>query len=395
MKSFFLPLILFVFSLKNLHAQDIETTIKEQSSTVRPKESLNYFVEFGLNVIDNGRTKSPFDSERLEFKNPFFISLEHKSKSNFSIALRFSSNEIRVKSEDRSYFGLDLSGRYYFDDYIFKNKDIDTYVGLGLGRFYLQNGGNNTFNVSFGGRYWFSKSFAVSFQSNGKLALDPINPDVQNYYQYNFGIVWRTNFKKVTPSHKSVNSELKLLEDQKKMGQIAEKVADKIIEKMAKNEAKKDKLAQAIVSSSNNKTELDPNTSARILASRSDYGGNWYISVSKKNGSKIFNNVLHSTNFPSLDDNTMWISDDKKGTWLKCKIDLNLFDGTFSATSEPNVFDKGTVTITEGKIEKGAALSKTGHIVDKISFKAQFSYDPNNVLIFEGHKSTGQEVDEY
>jgi hypothetical protein len=54
-----------------------------------------------------------------------------------------------------------------------------------------------------------------------------------------------------------------------------------------------------------------------------------------------------------------------------------------------------TVTITEGKIEKGAALSKAGHKVDKISFKAEFSYDPGTIISFEGHKRTGFKEDEY
>ena len=78
----------------------------------------------------------------------------------------------------------------------------------------------------------------------------------------------------------------------------------------------------------------------------------------------------------------MWIDDYKHGWYLKCKITVNLADGTFTATAQPNLNDPGTVTITEGKIEKGAGLSKAGHKVDKISFKAVFSYDPRNQINF-------------
>ena len=76
---------------------------------------------------------------------------------------------------------------------------------------------------------------------------------------------------------------------------------------------------------------------------------------------------------------------------------VNLADGTFSATNADNANDPGTkVTITNGKIEKGAGLSKAGHKVDKITFTAHFSYDPAGYnIIHTGHKRTGFLEDEY
>lgn len=126
-----------------------------------------------------------------------------------------------------------------------------------------------------------------------------------------------------------------------------------------------------------------------------DLAGDWYISISNAAGTTLVDHALHSTYNTSANDNTMWIDDAKHGWWIKCKITVNLADGTFTATSQPNIIDSGTVTITEGKIEKGAGLSKAGHVVDKISFKAVFSYDPGNKLTFVGHKRTGFLEDEY
>ena len=71
------------------------------------------------------------------------------------------------------------------------------YAGLGLGRFFLENNGNNTLNLTGGGRYWFSDHYGVSFQGFGKVGLSPINTSVLNHYQYNLGLVWRSNRDKV------------------------------------------------------------------------------------------------------------------------------------------------------------------------------------------------------
>jgi len=126
-----------------------------------------------------------------------------------------------------------------------------------------------------------------------------------------------------------------------------------------------------------------------------DFSGDWYITITNAAGAVQVDHALHSTYNTSANDNTMWIDDAKHGWWIKCKMTVNLADGTFTATAQPNIIDSGTVTITEGKIEKGAGLSKAGHVVDKISFKAVFSYDPNTILTFVGHKRTGFLEDEY
>ena len=125
------------------------------------------------------------------------------------------------------------------------------------------------------------------------------------------------------------------------------------------------------------------------------YAGDWFITITDSDGDVQVDHALHSTYNTAANDNTMWIDDAEHGWYLKCKITVNLDKGTFTATAQPNLLDSGTVTITEGKIEKGAGLSKGGHVVDKISFKAEFSYDPGYVLTYEGHRRTGFYEDEY
>jgi len=194
MKTTILSVLLLVVCFMHLNAQEISNSdSKVSTSQTLPSK---WFVGLGVNTLDNGESKAPFNTKNFAFQTPFFITLERSLKSNFSISLSAATNYLTVKNSDRFYFGLDLSGRYYFDDYLFDNKNIETYGGLGFGRFYLQNNGNNTINLSLGGRYWFAKSFAVSFQGIGKKAVGPVNRDVLNYYEYNLGLVWRSNSTK-------------------------------------------------------------------------------------------------------------------------------------------------------------------------------------------------------
>lgn len=124
--------------------------------------------------------------------------------------------------------------------------------------------------------------------------------------------------------------------------------------------------------------------------------GDWYITLTDSDGEVISEHALHSTYNTAANDNTMWIDDHENGYYIKCKVTVDTKTGTFSIVSSDNLLDGSKVTITDGKIEKGAATSKAGHKVDKISFRAHFDYDdPGYDIIYEGHKRTGFLEDEY
>lgn len=198
MKLFFLSGIVFLSTLLSLSAQEkVNSTITEDSSKLQQsKEVANYFLSLGLNVLDNGNGRLPFNTDEFSINTPFFVSLERRNtSSNFAAVLSFSTNRLKVNSVDKFYYSIDAAARYYFDDYIFNNSDIETYIGLGLGRFFLENNGNNSLNLSGGGRYWFSENFALSIEGIGKVGLKPQNMNVLNHYAYNIGIVWKNNAK--------------------------------------------------------------------------------------------------------------------------------------------------------------------------------------------------------
>ena len=126
------------------------------------------------------------------------------------------------------------------------------------------------------------------------------------------------------------------------------------------------------------------------------FAGDWFISLTDSDGASVVEHALHSTYNTSANDNTMWIDDYENGYFIKCKVTVNLADGTFTATNSENLLDGSFVTITNGKIEKGAALSQAGHVVDKITFTAHFDYDADGYnIIYDGHKRTGFLEDEY
>lgn len=148
----------------------------------------------------------------------------------------------------------------------------------------------------------------------------------------------------------------------------------------------------------------------------SNYAGDWYISLKDQSGapfSPAIENEIHSTYNTSANDNTMWIDDHKNGYEIKCKVIIDVETGLFNATVSPNlatnydptkpttpsndpIYANDTVTITDGKIIKGGATSKGGHTVDKISFRAHFSYDAVGTdVLYDGHKRTGFLEDEY
>jgi hypothetical protein len=191
MKSFLLMGILFL-STSIVCAQETVKEPTNQEIKTSTLDSSNYTITLGVNVIDNGGNNAlPFNAETMSFKTPFFISAERRFKSNWSVALAVSTNRLTIATAEKSYVSVDAVGQYYFDDYIFNTEKIEMYAGLGFGRYFLENNGNNTLDVTGGGRYWFSDHYGLSLQGYGKVGLTNVNDEVRNHFQYNLGFVWR------------------------------------------------------------------------------------------------------------------------------------------------------------------------------------------------------------
>ena len=127
-------------------------------------------------------------------------------------------------------------------------------------------------------------------------------------------------------------------------------------------------------------------TSAKNLA------GDWFIDASDASG-KVSEHKLFSTYNTAANNNTLWLDDHESFKNFKVKVTFDK-DGSFSAASAINEYSSAAVTITNGKVEKDAAISKGGHKVNKISFKAEFSDEPGVLYSYEGSKRTGFSEDE-
>jgi hypothetical protein len=195
MKSIYLCAMLFLSVISGFsQLKEIEKLDQLLIATPNPT---NYYVAFGVNLlVGKGESNLPISAD-YSFKTPFFLTVERRFKSKLSLALTLSTNRMELKAVEKGYFSFDAVGQFYFNEYLFNSKKIELYAGLGLGRFFLENNGNNTFNLTGGGRYWFSNNIGVSFQGFGKVGLVPINKSVNNHYQFNLGIVWRFNPDKV------------------------------------------------------------------------------------------------------------------------------------------------------------------------------------------------------
>ena len=127
--------------------------------------------------------------------------------------------------------------------------------------------------------------------------------------------------------------------------------------------------------------------------------GTWFIDIADVDGNVLAEHTVHKTF--DANNGKMYISDQVgssdtyTGYYLVSEVDYNLSNETFSATGVDNISDGSKVTITNGKILKGAGHSRTGVVTDSIYFEGEFDYDPGNKIIFAGHRRTGFDDDEY
>jgi hypothetical protein len=126
--------------------------------------------------------------------------------------------------------------------------------------------------------------------------------------------------------------------------------------------------------------------------------GEFWIDISDADGNLQVQHALHKL----YDMDGMLVITDRVGStetftgwWTEAVLDYNADNLTFSATNAENTADGSVVTITEGKILKGAGQSASGNPVDSIYFKAVYDYDPETVLTFAGTRRTGFEEDEH
>ncbi|MDB9782551.1 OmpA family protein [Winogradskyella sp.] len=175
-------------------------------STVSAQDETTFSFTAGTNIIDNSNgTDSPWDVDRFEFKNPFFIEAEFRRK-NWGLAFMATTNNFELTRLNEAgdgfvvnsydFFSLNITNKFYIDHYYFDTKSVDIYVGVGFGYHDIAEGKAMTANLSLGFNYWFTDALGVSLQAIGNKRIVNEVLYVGNYYQYNLGVSYRIKAKK-------------------------------------------------------------------------------------------------------------------------------------------------------------------------------------------------------
>jgi len=156
-------------------------------------DSYRFFtVTAGVNFIENNNDdKFTPTFKDMDFTNPFMLGLEGRLSEAFSWSLHLTTNELEQPSgRTPTYFGIDTMFNWYIDSYIWNNNDVEWSFSGGAGYFSLKGErARPTVNIGSSVRWWFLDWLAVSGQGVGKIALSEAS-SVENYYQYNLGLVF-------------------------------------------------------------------------------------------------------------------------------------------------------------------------------------------------------------
>lgn len=91
-----------------------------------------------------------------------------------------------------NFFAIDITNKFYLDQYLFNNEAIDLYAGFGFGYHEVAQQGNAlTGNINIGFNYWLTDQFGLTLQAIAKKGTDNEVLYVGNYYQYNLGLTYR------------------------------------------------------------------------------------------------------------------------------------------------------------------------------------------------------------
>ncbi len=155
------------FSQQNSNSQDAKWTIG-----------------LGANFIDNTSTDNNqfLNSSRQwnYISSVSLLSVERSFSEKLSLASSIAMNVISSKkiqngttiAEDVNYYGLDVNGKFFFDDFIVKQSVIDSYVVLGLGINSVDDVTNQSGNFGLGLNFWFQPNFGLRLQTLGKYGFE-------------------------------------------------------------------------------------------------------------------------------------------------------------------------------------------------------------------------------
>ena len=165
-------------------------------------QNSKWTIGFGANFIDN--TSSINDQYLNTSKQWNYIStisqlsFEKSFCNKFSVGSTLAMNVISSKklqngaaiSEDFNYFGIDLNGKFFFDDYIVKQSIVDAYLVAGLGANSVDDFVNETANFGLGLNFWIQPNLGLRLQTVGKYGFEQ-KTLLNNHIQHSAELIFK------------------------------------------------------------------------------------------------------------------------------------------------------------------------------------------------------------
>lgn len=158
-------------------------------------QTSKWTIGLGANFIDN---TSSMNNQYLNSSKQWnyipalsIFSVERSFSEKLSVASSIALNVISSEkfqngatiAEDVNYYGLDINGKFFFDDYIVKQSKIDSYVVLGLGINSVDDIMNQTGNFGLGLNFWLQPNLGLRLQTVGKYGFEQntlLNNNIQH-----------------------------------------------------------------------------------------------------------------------------------------------------------------------------------------------------------------------
>lgn len=162
----------------------LQVNAQEEKKEEKKEENRKWTVGFGVNFVDNTST---FNNQFLNVNKQWNsvptvskISVERSINSLFSADAAFTVNRLTKDKlqngstifSDVNYIALDVSGKFYFDEFIVEKSKLDAYVILGTGINSVDAVYNGTGNYGLGFNYWIEPNIGLRIQTIGKYAFE-------------------------------------------------------------------------------------------------------------------------------------------------------------------------------------------------------------------------------
>ena len=180
----------------------ISTLISAQTS--RLNTDVPWTIGVGVNIVDNDgfQFDKPFETKNWNFKNPLSVNVERKWFDYFSTNFAITLNELTKENkqnngyitESSSFFAIDLTGRYVFDQYIWdQNPRVDPFEGYvlaGFGYTSVLSTDSMMLDLGLGFNFWLYQDIGLRIQTMGKFGFND-NLYLNNYIQHTAEFIFR------------------------------------------------------------------------------------------------------------------------------------------------------------------------------------------------------------